>query len=112
MHRRLLSRKGAPAALVQEEAGIHVGISPDLKEAAKQAAGLLQRSYQRWLERGRFAAWGRYKRHHFTIAVGGGNTIKAEFAAWLDYHYGDIDWLGHVRFFFLEDLLPKYGTVV
>jgi 6-phosphogluconolactonase/glucosamine-6-phosphate isomerase/deaminase len=89
--------------LVQEGAGNHVGISADLPEAAQHAARVLHEQYREWLERGRFSAWGQYKRQHFVIAVGGGNTLKAQYSAMLDHLYDEIDWLEHVRFFFLED---------
>jgi hypothetical protein len=98
-----LPRRTSSSVLVQEEAGIHVGISPDLPEAARHAASVMLEKYRRWLKRGRYAAWGRYKRHHFVIAVGGGNTLKAQYRAMVDNHHADIDWLNHVRFFFLEE---------
>ncbi len=60
--------------LVQEEAGLHVGISADLPGAARHAAGVFREKYGQWRVRERLAAWGRYKREHFTVAVGGGNT--------------------------------------
>jgi len=91
------------SVLVQEDSGIHMGISPDLATTARHAADLFNLRYQQWLERDRFRAWGRYKRHHFTVAVGGGNTLKAKYKAWLDHHYNDINWIQHVRFFFLEE---------
>lgn len=90
-------------ALVQEEAGIHVGISADLPGAARHAAQVFREKYLDWLERGRMSAWGRYKRQHFTVAVGGGNTIKAQYRALVDNHHSDIDWARHVRFFLLEE---------
>lgn len=96
------ARRTAPV-LVQEEAGIHVGISADLPEAARHASHIFQEKYQRWLERGRFADWGHFKRRYFTVAVGGGNTIKAQYQALIQHHSRDIDWLKHVRFFLLEE---------
>ncbi len=98
-----LPRRSSSSVLVQEEAGIHVGISPDLPETAQHAASVMLEKYRRWLKRGRYDAWGRYKRHHFVIAVGGGNTLKAQYRAMVDNHHADIDWLNHVRFFFLEE---------
>lgn len=89
--------------LIQEESGIHVGISADLAETARHAASVMNNHYQQWLQQNRFAAWGNYKQHHFTIAVGGGNTLKAEYQSWLEQHHRDIDWIKHVRFFFLEE---------
>ena len=96
-------RRTNSSVLVQEEAGIHVGISPDLPKTAQHAASVMLEKYQRWMKRGRYDAWGRYKRHHFVIAVGGGNTLKAQYRAMVDNHHADIDWLNHVRFFFLEE---------
>ncbi len=97
------------STLVQEESGIHVGISPDLPAAARHASTELKQRYSHWLQRGRFQAWGTYKRDHFTIAVGGGNTIKSQYLAWLDHFHSDIDWLSHVRFFFLEESTGEPG---
>lgn len=94
---------GELPTLVQEEAGIHVGISADLRGAARHAAQIFRQKYLRWLERDRMAAWGRYKRNHFTVAVGGGNTLKAQYKAMLDGHHAAIDWARHVRFFVLEE---------
>ena len=70
--RRALSpfRSRRSPALIQEEAGLHVGISAELADTARHAAGLMADKYQHWLERERLAAWGRYKRRHFTVAVG------------------------------------------
>ena len=72
-------------------------------------AQVLQQQYDQWLDRGRFQAWGHYKREHFTIAVGGGNTIKSQYRAWLEYHHNSIDWLRYVRFFFLEETTGESG---
>ncbi|MEH6585987.1 MAG: 6-phosphogluconolactonase [Halioglobus sp.] len=96
-------------ALIQEEAGIHVGISATLPLAARHAAQLLQEQYDYWLDRGRNQAWGYYKREYFTIAVGGGNTIKSQYRAWLNHHHNSIDWLRHVRFYFLEETTGESG---
>jgi hypothetical protein len=62
-----LPRSTRSSVLVREEAGIHVGISPGLPETARHAASVMLEKYQRWLKRGRFDAWGRYKRHHFVV---------------------------------------------
>ncbi len=105
----LRMRHRAEPALVQEASGIHIGISPDLPAAARRASVLLKQRYDDWLSRGRLRAWGAYKREHFTIAVGGGNTIKAQYLAWLNHRHSDVDWLGHVRFFFLEDSTGEPG---
>ena len=92
-----------PFTLVQEEAGIHVSISADLPNAARHATSILESKYRSWRERDRFVSWGHYKRQHFTIAVGGGNTVKAQYRAMIEDLHTVIDWVGHVRFFFLED---------
>lgn len=105
-----ISRKSpARFSLVQEAAGIHVGISASLSLAGQHAAQVLQERYSHWLARGRFQAWGHYKREHFTIAVGGGNTVKAQYQAWLQDYASSIDWLDHIRFFFLEDTTGEPG---
>jgi 6-phosphogluconolactonase/glucosamine-6-phosphate isomerase/deaminase len=96
-------------ALVQEEAGLHVGISADLPGAARHAAGVFREKYGQWRVRERLAAWGRYKREHFTVAVGGGNTIKAQYHALVEEHHSTIDWYRHVRFFFLEESTGEQG---
>lgn len=92
-----------PQVLVQEEAGIHVGISADLPAAASHATTLMAEKYRKWREQDRFNAWGHYKRRHFTVAVGGGNTVKAQYQSMVNELHSDIDWIGHVRFFFLEE---------
>ncbi len=96
-------RKTDTFALIQEEAGIHVGISASLPLAGRHAAQIMQEQYTRWLEKGRFNAWGQYKRDYFTVAVGGGNTVKAQYRALLEVHTFSVDWLTRVRFFFLEE---------
>ena len=98
-----LQRDSTSAVLVQEEPGIHVSISADLPQTAQHAASILHDKYQAWQKRERFSAWGLYKRTHFTVAVGGGNTVKAQYRAMVDSYHADIDWLQHVRFFFLEE---------
>jgi len=104
-----LEPKNRPSVLVQEEAGIYVGISADLPAAAQHAASILEDKYRSWWEEDRFAAWEHYKRQHFTLAVGGGNTIKAQYQAMVDDLYATIDWVGHVRFFFLEESSGEAG---
>jgi 6-phosphogluconolactonase/glucosamine-6-phosphate isomerase/deaminase len=96
------NRQEKPSVLIREEAGIHVSISRDLTEAARHSASILTEKYLLWLERDRFSDWGGYKRNRFTIAVGGGNTVKAQYKAWLDHCHRDINWIKHVRFFLLE----------
>jgi len=102
-------RKAHTSALVQEQSGIHVGISAELPQVARHAADVMAKRYREWLERDRLAAWGQYKRQHFTVAVGGGNTIKSQYKALVEEHHGDIDWVRHVRFFFLEDSSGESG---
>ena len=106
---RIGSKKARDFALIQEESGIQVGISATLPQAGRHAAHLLQQQYDQWLERDRFQAWGAFKREHFCIALGGGNTIKAQYRAWLEQHHNSIDWLRHVRFFFLEETTGESG---
>jgi 6-phosphogluconolactonase/glucosamine-6-phosphate isomerase/deaminase len=96
-------------ALIQEEAGIRLGISRNLDSAATHSAEVMHEQYLRWLHRDRHAAWGGYKRNFFTIAVGGGNTVKAIYRAWLEQHHSNIDWLRHIRFFLLEDSTGEPG---
>lgn len=95
--------------LVQEDIGFHIGISADLSTAAGNAAQHFQSAYHRWLKYDRFTAWGHYKRQHFTVAVGGGNTIKALYQVIVDNRSDEIDWIGHVRFFFLEESAGDAG---
>lgn len=106
---KVVRRRPETFALIQEEAGIHVGISASLPLAGRHAAQVLQEQYTYWLEKGRFNAWGHYKREHFTLAIGGGNTVKAQYRAWLDKHLLTIDWLAHVRFFSLEESAGEPG---
>ena len=107
--RNIRNTKAQLPLLKQEEAGIHVGISRDLETAALHSARVMQTQYRNWECRDRYAAWGRYKQRYFTIAVGGGNTVKAIYRAWLDEHHGDVDWIAHVRFFLLEDSTGEPG---
>lgn len=95
--------------LVQEEVGFHIGIAADLATAAQHAASHFESSYHRWRKHDRFTAWGHYKRQHFTVAVGGGNTVKAQYRAMVDGLGSDIDWIGHLRFFFLEESSGEAG---
>lgn len=106
---KLGSKKARNFALIQEESGIHVGISATLPQAGQHAGVLLQQQYDQWLSKDRFQAWGAFKREHFCIALGGGNTIKAQYRAWLEQHHNSIDWLRHVRFFFLEETTGEPG---
>ncbi|MEZ5567450.1 MAG: 6-phosphogluconolactonase [Halioglobus sp.] len=88
---------------IEEESGIHVSISSDLPHAADHAVSVFEKQYRSWREQERFTAWGNYKRRYFTIAVGGGNTVKAQFQRMVDRLHSRVDWQAHVRFFMLED---------
>ena len=105
----LQRRKRQTPELIQEEAGIRLGISHDLASTATHSANVMRDQYLSWLHRDRHAAWGYYKRNYFTIAVGGGNTVKAIYRAWLEHHHTDIDWIKHIRFFLLEDSTGEAG---
>ncbi|MGB1140449.1 MAG: hypothetical protein ACPG1A_06075, partial [Halioglobus sp.] len=95
--------------LVREETGVHVSISPDLPEAARHSASVFGQTYAKWLQRDRYNAWGRYKREHFVVAVGGGNTLKAQYAAMASLLHSQVDWLNHIRFFPLEASTGEEG---
>lgn len=102
--RRLgLPGKAQRAKRVEEASGVRVSISSNLPLAADHAASVFEKHYLYWRERARYSAWGQYKRHHFTVAVGGGNTLKAQYQAMIDKLHASVDWAEHVRFFFLED---------
>jgi 6-phosphogluconolactonase/glucosamine-6-phosphate isomerase/deaminase len=108
--RALVNDHGKAASrLVQEEVGFHIGIAADLPTAARHAAIHFESSYQRWLKYDRFTAWGHYKRQYFTVAVGGGNTIKTQYQDMTSLPIEQIDWLRHVRFFFLEESSGESG---
>jgi 6-phosphogluconolactonase/glucosamine-6-phosphate isomerase/deaminase len=91
------------SVLIQEEVGFHMGISANLVDTAHHAANIVSKNYTRWLRHSHDEASGEYKQKYFTIAVGGGNTVKAEYRALLKHHCHSIDWIKHVRFFFLEE---------
>lgn len=97
------SSKQASSVLIQEDAGFHLGISRDLKQAGRQVAGSLKEHYEQWCESGWERADTSYKYEYFTIGVGGGNTLKAVYQALLDIYVLDIEWLKDVRFFLLEE---------
>jgi len=96
-------RGGDKSLLVQEQVGFHLGITPEIKATGRQAAQLARDKYEAWLKSDRSDSDSPFKSDHFTIAVGGGNTVKAEYKALLELHARDINWLDHVRIFFLED---------
>lgn len=104
-------KKGAkpPPLLVQEKTGFHLGIAPEIKAAGRHAAQIAAEKYEAWLAEGRKQGDTAFRRKYFTIAVGGGNTVKNEYKALLKYHFADINWLEHVRFFFLEETCNAPG---
>jgi len=89
--------------LVQEQPGFHLGITPELKATGRHAAQIAREKYEAWRDSAPGRGESQYRRDHFTIAVGGGNTVKSEYKALLREHLDAIDWLEHVRFFFLEE---------
>jgi 6-phosphogluconolactonase/glucosamine-6-phosphate isomerase/deaminase len=80
-----------------------MGIAADLEATAQQGANLVSNNYERWLKHGMGEAGTKYRQQYFTIAVGGGNTVKAQYRALLEHHHDTIDWIKHVRFFFLDE---------
>ena len=96
-------RGGGKPLLVQEQAGFHLGITPDIRATGRHAAQIAKEKYRDWLagEGGRGDT--AFKRQCFTIGVGGGNTVKNEYKALLRYYFDDFNWLEHIRFFFLEE---------
>jgi 6-phosphogluconolactonase/glucosamine-6-phosphate isomerase/deaminase len=102
--RRLgLSPRARRSVRIAEASGIRVSISSDLPHTADHAASVFEKRYNFWQETTRHTAWGQYKRDHFVVAVGGGNTLKAQYQAMIDKLHSRVDWYEHVRFFFLED---------
>ncbi|MCP5042743.1 MAG: hypothetical protein GY944_17090 [bacterium] len=80
-----------------------MAISEHLEDAGLHAASLVKEKYDDWHAEGWQGSETEFKQNHFTIAVGGGNTVKAEYRALLEQHAFDIDWIDEVRFFFLEE---------
>lgn len=103
------AKKNRLPALVQEGPGFYLGISRNSTEAGKHAARELAKRYDDWIDGGWRSAETQFKCDHFTIAVGGGNTVKAQYQALLADHGLSIDWLQHVRFFFLEGSSDNSG---
>ena len=100
----LARRRGSEKhLLVQETAGFHLGISPEIRATGRHAAQVAADKYKAWLSGEDHPDDSDFKRRYFTIAVGGGNTVKNEYKALLKHHFHAIDWLSHVRFFFLEE---------
>ena len=100
---RLDKRSAINFKSVQEHSGIHLEISRNLEETGTAATVFLKTRYDAWLDRGWASVDTRFKYDYFTVAVGGGKTMKIQYQALLDEHAHDIDWLEHVRFFFLEE---------
>lgn len=90
-------------SLVQEEPGFHLDISRDVTAAGTHAAHMFKQRYDAWLNNDWGGVGSQFKYHYFSVAVGGGNTVKAEYRALLEHNSLDIDWLEHVRFFFMEE---------
>lgn len=88
---------------VEEASGIRVSVSSDLQHAADHAVSVFEKHYRYWQDSGRFSTWSPYKQKHFTIAVGGGNTVKAQYQAMVARLHSRINWIEDVRFFMLED---------
>ncbi len=95
--------------LVQENPGFYLSISTDLDATGHHAAKMTAERYQRWLKSDWSRVDSQFKCQHFTIAVGGGNTVKAHYQALLEQQAHSIDWLERVRFFFLEESTPLPG---
>lgn len=103
---KLYKKKQKPAPSlqhIQEDAGFYLNISDDLKQAGAQAAMALKAHYDLWKKEQLVHTGGSYRQNFFTIAVGGGNTVKSVYSALLEKHAHDIKWIQHVRFFFLEE---------
>jgi 6-phosphogluconolactonase/glucosamine-6-phosphate isomerase/deaminase len=90
-------------SLIQEGAGFHLGIGSNVNDAARHSAQFFRDRYLSWSEGHRSSSDTPFRNKYFTVAVGGGNTIKNEYKALLRYHFHDIDWLEDVRFFFIEE---------
>jgi 6-phosphogluconolactonase/glucosamine-6-phosphate isomerase/deaminase len=101
--RRKMNKNPHSSDLIQEEVGFHMGIAADLEATAQQSANLVGNHYARWIKHGMGEKDTKYRQQYFTIAVGGGNTVKAQYRALLEHHHDTIDWIKHVRFFFLEE---------
>lgn len=92
-----------PVKLMQEGPGFYLGIGTDLTETGRQAATTLKSRYDAWRFIDRHKQDSSFKRQHFTIAVGGGNTVQSVYRALLEANAYDINWLSDVRFFFLDE---------
>lgn len=104
------AKPGLPASrLVQENPGFYLSISTGLKGAGHHAARITAELYHRWLKSDWSKVDSQFKCQHFTIAVGGGNTVKAHYQALLEQQAHSIDWLDRVRFFFLEESTSMQG---
>ncbi|MDP6978960.1 MAG: 6-phosphogluconolactonase [Myxococcota bacterium] len=103
------TKKELPSVLVQESTGFHLGISKHLENAANQAAAVMKEKFDDWHTEDWQYATTEFTQNHFVIAIGGGNTVKAEYAALLEQHALDIDWIEEVRFFLLEESSGELG---
>ena len=101
--RNLDKRSAINFKSVQEHSGFHLEISRNLEDTGTAATAFLKTRYDAWLDRGWASVDTRFKYDYFTVAVGGGKTMKTQYQALLEEHSHDIDWLEHVRFFFLEE---------
>ena len=90
-------------ALFQEKPGFYLGISSDVNSAGSHASDIARERYDAWVESDWSNVDSQFKYQYFSIAVGGGNTVKSEFRALLEKYTFDINWIEHVRFFFLEE---------
>lgn len=108
---RTTSRKAATTApeMVQEAPGFFLNLSEHLDRTAINAAYLTQQRYSLWKQGGYKIQPTDYKRRYFCISVSGGNTLKAHYKALLFHHCWSVDWVGEVRFFFLEDTSGEQG---
>lgn len=105
VQRRITRRREPQPVIVQEKPGFHLCIAPDSQATGRFAAYRFIDCYRRWLRAPPGGADAPLSARYFTVAVGGGNTVKNLYHALLAQNPPDVDWLEHVRFFFLEDTL-------
>ncbi len=101
--RRLRPQREEELPLAQEQPGFHLCIDPDIETVSRHAAQLVRQQYRAWLGGVGSTRDTPFRSRHFTIAVGGGNTVKNQYRALLRHHFDDINWLDNVRFFVLEE---------
>jgi 6-phosphogluconolactonase/glucosamine-6-phosphate isomerase/deaminase len=107
--RRKMNKSLKSSIPVRDEVGFHMAIAADLEDTAQQSANLASSLYARWIKHGMAEKDTKFRQQYFTIAVGGGNTVKAQYRALLEHHHDTIDWIKHVRFFFLEESSGEQG---